>query len=331
MKNLYVSLSALCALCFQACSSDLEPIGSPAVTKSVSNYVMQDDIAVINNGQTLQFRNEEVFSKTLEKLRYATDQERLEFADSLGFQSLFALQTEADRELEYLTEHCASYEEFASAYAAYKDKYAGLFEFNTPQSEELFPYLLLKDPIEAYYTGRGKKVVVGDREISSEYLPSVQLYTANTYSIPLNEHNVRHDKRKVGLHMSGAYAKDENSELGLRRYFVYANFTAQKKNMFGWVRYSTVYNARFDNLQNFVLRIRDRAGNPQDIPVGVFYINTFYTDHIQILTGEQSGNWTLAIGYTDQGTRFQGNVKFWSRGIPEDKAGFMNIDVSFQL
>lgn len=66
-------------------------------------------------------------------------------------------------------------------------------------------------------------------------------------------------------------------------------------------------------------------------PVGVFYVNTFYTDHIQVLAGEQSGNWTLAIGYTDQGTHFQGNVKFWSRGVPEDKAGFMNIDVSFQL
>lgn len=286
---------------------------------------MREDIAVINDGKTLQFRSEEIFSKTLEKLRYATDKERLAFADSLGFQSLFALQNEADRELEYLTENCTSHEEFASAYTAYKSKYASLFEFNTPQSEELFPYLLLKDPIEAYYTGRGKNVRVGNREIINEYLPSIRSYNASTYSIPVNEHNVRHDKRKVGLHMSSTRAKDEQYEWGVYRNFICANFTAQKKNVFGWVRYSTVYNAVFNNLENFILRTRDRAGNPQDIKVGVFYVNTFYTDHIQLLTGEQSGNWTIAIGYTETGNHFQGNVKFWSRGIPEENAGFMNI------
>lgn len=325
MKKYQIGFYALCALFVQACSNDLEISREPVVTKSASNYVMQDDITVIDNGKTLLFRNEEVFSKTIEKLRYATDKERLAFADSLGFQSLFALQSEADRELEYLTENCTSYEEFVSAYEAYKNKYADLFEFNTPQSEELFPYLLLKDPLEAYYTGRGKNVVVGDREILNEYLPSIRLYNATTYSIPVNEHNVKYNNRKVGLHMSAARNKDEQYEWGVYRNFIYANFTAQKKNVFGWVRYSTVYNAIFNNLENFILRRRDGAGNPSDIEVGIFYVNTFYTDHIQLSTGEQSGNWTIALGYTREGSLFKGNVKFWSRGVPEDQAGFMNI------
>lgn len=172
-------------------------------------------------------------------------------------------------------------------------------------------------------------MVIGNKEISNKYIQSIQSYNSNMYSIPVNDHGVKHNDRKVGLHMSGSYTKDNLNQYGISRYFVYANFTAQKKNLFGWVRYSTIYNAIF-NLGSFYTRAADPKGYSQDILVnGTFYVNTPYTDRVQILTGEQSGNWTMCLGYTNTGSLCKGDVKFWSRGVAEENAGYMNVYIDF--
>lgn len=334
MKSLFFWGAMLFAIFLQSCSNELDVVDSSSTRDLRNNYVISDEVVVVNNGETLQFRDQAAFERIKSKLMFASDQERLAFADSLGFQSLFTILNKADQELDKIVNECSSVEEFSTLYNQYKSKYASLFAFNTPDSEELFPYLLLEDPIEAYYTGVGKNVIVGNREISNEYVSSVQSYNQTAHNIVLaeetavNDGGVRYDKRKVGLHMRGSHEKDNLDPYGvIYRDFVYANFTAQKKNMFGWVRYSTEYNAIF-NLGDFYVRALTPQNYLQDIHVnGVFYFNTEYRDHVRIANGEQSGNWTVCLGYSNGICK--GNVKFWSRGIAEEHAAYMNVYLTF--
>lgn len=319
MRNFYLVALSFIAM---SCSNEIDNSVNLDLlaTKSI---VVEHGIQVVNNGKTLKFENQEIFDEYVYKMRMSSDNDRLALTDSLGFDSLFKIRCQADKELDEIVDASLSKDIFDRLYNKYKIKYSSIFHFNDPESEELFAYSLLEDSYAEYYTGIGGNVIVGDKEIVIKKTSSIELYkrerkeidiTSFMSQIPENDLVVKVGKRKVGLHMSGTWLQKAGDPS--RRFYIDANFTAQKKNLFGWVRYSTVYFGTF-SLGAFTYQYR--------LPNGNWGATTIERgDKFTVSTGkEESGNYVWCLGYGEG----QGNAKFWSRGVSEADAGYMNVNI----
>lgn len=112
----------------------------------------------------------------------------------------------------------------------------------------------------------------------------------------------------------------------MRDDIVVTNFTCQKKSMFGWVRYSTIYEAKFV-IGNFVqvVKIPMIDGRPPQ------YLHTDRGGkEFKYTSKEEDGNYTFDLGFIkgDKPWHAIGKATVWSRGVSETNAGKCKIDIT---
>lgn len=290
----------------------------------------EKDIEVLN-GNILRFKDENVYRETLDSLSEMNQQERLIFLSSINFNSQLPLITQADIELDEICERAKDAKEFADLYADYKQKYKDIFMFNDIDKEDLSPYSKLVYLDHEFFANQEGKFIIGDSVVVAptfkKYSEMVQkniLTKGGTSSLKTDtNHAWSHTSdRKVGL-----YASMNNEGQ------IYMRFTAQKKYIFGWKRYSTVYFANFNLHGGQVCKFfwYTGEGSPQTSTVPMD------GKDFSVETKELSGNETIYFGGVGpaQGVpyRFQyecsGWMEVWSRGISYENRGKSKIGLCY--
>lgn len=307
------------------CTSCTDIVDSKIVANEA--FIQIEDVVVVSspkktksdaiNNLILKFKNEAIFKSITNRLDNARTSERIAFADSLGFVSLAKLMKEADVELEKLSESTTDETVFRAAYKLYKQKYS-MFLFNDADTSDLSPYFSLKNDLVANYVNTSGEFMIGDELVQCSQLNTYEeksnLRTMSVYAdLPVNDVVGEVSKRKVGLHMN------------LDNYRVITNFTSQKKGIFGWVRYSTVYYAKFF-LSNFsrVIYVPMTGGVPgHNIAIDK---NNQWFDYA---SAEEDGNYTFTLGDVSGASNWKttGYADVWSRGVPKDNAGKMRVNL----
>jgi hypothetical protein len=242
--------------------------------------------------------------------------ERNSFYESLKFKPISETLDEADKELEVLTE-LSTFEEFSPQYELFKQKYKNMFLFNNTDIEDLSPYAGFINPFEKLVVNTEGYYFVGDTKIIaskfSSYsdmmlatIPITARSEISDYSYPANHAFSRLSDRKVGLYIrKGALIHNKGTQ-------VFVDFTCQKKDLFGWVRYKTEFHGRFIFDKNFT------QSNPTMFR-GV--------DWFQIFLQETSGVDYYFLGYWEGSGKLTGKMECWSRGVSYADRGMSKVDL----
>lgn len=311
MRKLLAKVLLGIAVCvFASCANESDEV--------VPQNVERADVEVINNGQLLRFKDNQVYEEILQKVSAMSDKERIAFFDSLSFKPQMIIMQEADAELRNICESTKVLAVAEKQYSEFKQKYGKVFLFNDSDTSDLSPYSRLVFPSNEFFANVKGQFMIGDSlienakfQLFSERLKQTQYVMTRGISNndAVNDAYSHQDDRKVGLrlYMEGQY--------------IMANFTAQKKNWFGWVRYSTVYSvellvrgAGFEFAQGDVLGMYPSYINMDGRP---FSINT----------RERDGNYTTRFGRKVNTGGCTGNMAVWSRGVIYADRGFSSISL----
>ena len=274
------------------------------------------EIEVINDGTMIKFKDVESYENALLKVSAMSTSEQVSFLNSLSFKSQMILMQEADGELDKICNQAADKAEFDVLYEKYKHKYGDVFMFNTIDATDLSPYSRLVYVANEYFVNMKGEFMIGDSlvvdKVYTDFKERQQQFTVSTRSSvsdlsSINEAYSRQKDRKVGLYLSVSSG------------IIHANFTSQKKGVFGWSRYSTTYHAKV-NLRGFEFAQGELLG------YGPVYVNK---DGIPfaIDTKEMGGNVTKVFG-RKLAQECTGTIEIWSRGVPYDQRGFATEFVS---
>lgn len=319
---LLLSLFVLTTITFTGCNSEIDSL-SPEASVNFDD----SDIKIVQN-RLLQFKDMETYKKVLDSFSTMTTQERLAFLDSLSFESQLSLMTKADLELDEMCDLASDEKEFYTQYADYKQKYKDVFMFNDIENDDLSPYSRLINLEHEFFANADGNFMIGDSVV---HAPKFQSYkdfaqkniitrAASNFGTEVN-HAWSHTKdRKVGLYLS----MDKSGA-------IFARFTAQKKYIFGWKRYSTMYSAKF--------RLRGFGGDQK-----FSFLESAYTggptkwvmkDDVEftITTKELGGNVTVTLGGVSPALSVpwsvmygcNGKIEIWSRGISYENRGKANV------
>lgn len=292
------------------------------------NIDKSKDIEIIN-GNTLKFKNEKVYAATLNRLINSSQNQKEKFLDSLSFQSQFTSLNLADLELNNICE-TDNKEAFKKNYLAFKQKYENVFMFNNLDIYDLSPYSKLINSENELFANEQGIFFIGDSLVKCNEFTSFENYYNSQVSFTKGASTAfdqnhawsEQGKRKVGLYIS--LASDRS---------IYVQFTAQKKNMFGWVRYSTEYYAKFNISPAWphfeLFECRD-FGFAQDRFVPKNNVD------FQISTIELGGNTTVKLGRAllngapaPISPTVTGKMEVWSRGIDYNNRGLASIYLGF--
>lgn len=249
--------------------------------------------------------------------------ERTNFYKKIGFKSIDQVLADADQELEVIS-NLEKKEEFELQYSKFKEKHNRIFIFNDLDNTDLSPYSAFIDPKQELFANSDGYFYIHDKRVIAEKYKSLSEKNANSTYVSLRgvsfENNSTNyawshqSKRKVGLYIS----IDGNA--------IWTRFTSQKKNFWGWNRYSTVYEAAF--------KLNGGFHHYYTTPTGVRYVdrNNMW---FQISTGEQSGNYSMVLGHLHtenpipSACRFktEGNMEIWSRGVSYNDRGFAKVSL----
>lgn len=309
MRNfLLKSLLLICAVTFFSCDN-MEDVAQ-------NSDLSENSIEVLDNN-IVRFKNSETYHSIVDRLMLLNEADRLNYMDSLGFNSQYVLLRKSDKELEDICE-VVDPNLFSEKYGDFRKKYNDIFMFNDIDLEDLSAYSKIIDPAHELFSNNKGEFLIGDSLIKSKLFESFSDFSKDQLVITktdASDYNPNHaggkkDKRKVGLHMS--LGSDGS---------VYSNFTAQKKNVFGWVRYSTVYLAKFNLFGPFVFRECREFG----------YANERYVHKLnfEVTTIELGGNTTVKLGTIGTATlpppaalpSLTGSMEIWSRGVPYENRG----------
>lgn len=321
---LLLSLFVLTTITFTGCNSEIDSL-SPEASVNFDD----SDIKIVQN-KLLQFKDMETYKKVLDSFSAMTTLERLAFLDSLSFESQLSLMTKADLELDEMCDLASDEKEFYTQYADYKQKYKDVFMFNDIENDDLSPYSRLINLEHEFFANADGNFMIGDSVV---HAPKFQSYkdfaqkniitrAASNFGTEVN-HAWSHTKdRKVGLYLS----MDKSGA-------IFARFTAQKKYIFGWKRYSTMYSAKFNIKghydQKFFFLESAFTGGP---------IKSVLMDGLTftVNTKELGGNETLRFGNmggpvypSPLGVAYAGEgwMEVWSRGVSYENRGKANVQV----
>lgn len=263
------------------------------------------EIEVVNG--ILKFQDQAVYDSIANKLACMNIEERNIFYKNIGFEPIANLLSKADDELEYIS-NLQSLEEFEPQYSAFKERYKDVFIFNDQDEEDLSPYTaysslrqeLVVNQEGFFYIGNEKIVADKYSTFSDKMEESnfIALRSASNY----NEENhawSHTSSRKVGLYIR----MDKSVTNTTYGHPIDITFTSQKKGVFGWVRYKTIYYAYFY----------------LTFPAGYRY--TFmgsYSNGYYSSGGEKDGNYTFTLAYA---WAVWGSMECWSRGVEESVRG----------
>ena len=216
MKKLFSTLTlTVCLGAFISCTNDEQEVNMVKPTNANS------EIEVINDGTMIKFKDVESYENALLKVSAMSTSEQVSFLNSLSFKSQMILMQEADGELDKIC--------------------------NTIDATDLSPYSRLVYVANEYFVNMKGEFMIGDSlvvdKVYTDFKERQQQFTVSTRSSvsdlsSINEAYSRQKDRKVGLYLSVSSG------------IIHANFTSQKKGVFGWSRYSTTYHAKV-NLRGF--------------------------------------------------------------------------------
>lgn len=264
MKKLFSTLTlTVCLGAFISCTNDEQEVNMVKPTNANS------EIEVINDGTMIKFKDVESYENALLKVSAMSTSEQVSFLNSLSFKSQMILMQEADGELDKICNQAADKAEFDVLYEKYKHKYGDVFMFNTIDATDLSPYSRLVYVANEYFVNMKGEFMIGDSlvvdKVYTDFKERQQQFTVSTRSSvsdlsSINEAYSRQKDRKVGLYLSVSSG------------IIHANFTSQKKGVFGWSRYSTTYHAKvnlrgFEFAQGELLGDNDGAHSPVEIIV----------------------------------------------------------------
>lgn len=284
MKKLFSTLTlTVCLGAFISCTNDEQEVNMVKPTNANS------EIEVINDGTMIKFKDVESYENALLKVSAMSTSEQVSFLNSLSFKSQMILMQEADGELDKICNQAADKAEFDVLYEKYKHKYGDVFMFNTIDATDLSPYSRLVYVANEYFVNMKGEFMIGDSlvvdKVYTDFKERQQQFTVSTRS-------------------------------SVSSGIIHANFTSQKKGVFGWSRYSTTYHAKV-NLRGFEFAQGELLG------YGPVYVNK---DGIPfaIDTKEMGGNVTKVFG-RKLAQECTGTIEIWSRGVPYDQRGFATV------
>lgn len=338
MKNVFLSVAVLLCSLFQACSDSLSEntLGDVELQTRSSTFDENAEVSTINhNGENmLRFRDMEAYENVLKLLNSKNNEERIAYTNSLQVKTISALLAESDKELDEICES-STIETFRPKYEQFKRKYKDVFMFNDVDSEDLSAYSKLRNPMDDNIANEDGEYMIGDSLVqSSEFNNFSEFYSNNivTYANETSNPNVdinhawsHWDKRKVGCYLSFSQLDDQNyAGITMR-------LTAQKKYIFGWKRYSTMYHARFKlkgSGNGFEFYETAYYGFPKERYVNKdnqeFTIHTKELDgNFSVLFGRVSTTGSIMQGYF----HCSGKMEVWSRGIEEEHKGVANVQL----
>lgn len=333
----FIGLATIGSL-FQSCSDILtsEGIEENAVqTKSIAGSEEYLVSTVSRNGENLiRFKDLQAYNEVILMMNSQTNEQRIQFTESLNVKTITSLLSEADKELDQICE-TSTPTDFDQKYELYKKAYEPVFMFNDVESEDLSAYSKLKNPMDDNIANRRGEYMIGDSLVQSEMFNnfsefhSSNIVTYATYEKSTYEKDVNHawshwDKRKVALYLSLDVPQIGYMGITMR-------LTAQKKYVFGWKRYSTEYHGRFQlkgSGSGFEFCESTYFGFPAEK-----YANK-NDQEFQIHTRELDGNFSVLFGrvgyqsvpYLNQYV-CSGRMEVWSRGIGEEGRGVARVDL----
>ena len=320
MKNIkYITLTLFVSLLFNSCNDEVNnSINEFDSDKNINEFGFE----FLSNGKTIRFVDENSYFNLLDIIAKKNEQEKKDFFEELSIKSQYVLLNEADEELVSICETSNDQHSFITKYADFLEKYDGIFMFNEVDDEDLCAYSKVISVENRYFADENGLFYIGDSLVSSPLFESVAEYldlTVNTRSTSyLDVFNPNHawshqSDRKVGLYIS------INGER------VTVNFTSQKKGIFGWVRYNTVYYAKFI-ISNFAWLQNGEYVSKSNIP-------------FQVETPEMGGNVSFLLGRayllppsataSSVSSYFvAGTMEVWSRGVLYEKRGLSRVALS---
>lgn len=340
MKNVFLSVAVLLCSLFQACSDSLSEntLGDVELQTRSSTFDKNAEVSTINhNGENmLRFRDMEAYENVLKLLNSKNNEERIAYTNSLQVKTISALLAESDKELDEICES-STIETFRPKYEQFKHKYKNIFMFNDVDSEDLSAYSKLRNPMDDNIANEDGEYMIGDSLVqSSEFNNFSEFYSNSivTYANETSNPNVdinhawsHWDKRKVGCYLSFSKINDPGY-IGITM-----RLTAQKKFIFGWKRYSTMYHARFNLTGSGGFEFYETAYYGFPVEKYVNMNNKEFTIH----TKELDGNFSVLFGrvsYTEGGALLyhcscSGQMEVWSRGIEEEHRGIAKVDLKY--
>ena len=199
----------------------------------------------------LYFSSEEDLQRTLKELCNKSTQERINFADSIGFLSLEKLLWIGDKELDSIGNTACNESDFRLKYSAYKQKYNKIFVFNKQHSDDLSAYIPASQDGDIYASiiGINHKIVVGNSIRNIDFSNDLRKSDKFTYithtdnsdiitraeDIPVNSFIIVSGSRKT---IFSGFIRYENmgASGSPKLYKLYYHFGAQKKMWYGWKR-----------------------------------------------------------------------------------------------
>ncbi len=292
-----VKFSMICCLAafLMACNSD-ESIITDIAPKEYSKVEVIDGV--------LKFQDQAIYDSIVNELASMDIEERDAFYEELGFNPIANTLSEADDELEQMS-NLQNIGEFKAQYSSFKDKYKDVFLFNDQDEEDLSPYISFVDfhhelvsNTEGYFYIGENKVEAPKYSTYSEKFEDTEFVSLRSSGY-LNHAYAHTSKRKVGLYIFRTKNRSgQKTQINI-------TFTAQKKNFFGWVRYKTVYYA--------TLKLEAHS----------YYMQIDYTDErfcggVYSTGSAKSGRYTVLVGTCSYPV--YGWMECWSRGVPRSTA-----------
>lgn len=167
------SLLVLVAFLFASCTKQAENLEVPKV---ISGPSVEAPVVKVENG-AMVFDNVEQMEKTILALFSMGEEQRSQFYDSVGFNSMDQIYREALAE-------CSEFETFAE-YQSARSKYDNLLLFDNDDRTNLAPELPMNNPLYAYVTNiKGDVMVAGE----SVNFSDVKSYSETPSAIAVARH-----------------------------------------------------------------------------------------------------------------------------------------------
>lgn len=170
-KQVGVLLATCLSLGLFSCSNENE-----LTTQTNSNMLPEIEISRMSMWQpetrnareidpdmpVLRFKDEESYIRILNKLDKMSEEEKTAYFTELGFEGAFTLWNQADEELENIFEEENS-SRMEQDIHKFKEKYSGMFAFNTTDTYDVTPYFKFTDENLALVGNIAGYVVIGNR------------------------------------------------------------------------------------------------------------------------------------------------------------------------
>lgn len=179
------SILVLFLALFTSCSNDEDYVDTSnqpdVVVTTMGQFMTQTGAAqtraaqskaaqtIMSNMQVLQFKDEAVYTATLNKIKDMSVEEKSAYFKKLGFNGAYQILDNADNELDSIFD-IEDRDVFERELTSFKSKYNGILTFNTDDEYDASPYLQFTDEDMALVGNIQGYVVIGNKLVAPKLL-----------------------------------------------------------------------------------------------------------------------------------------------------------------